>query len=40
MAFAPDGRTILTGSRDRTARLWDAASGREIRRLDSHTERS
>ena len=36
VAFAPDGRTILTGSRDGTARLWDAASGREIRRLECH----
>ena len=36
MAFAPDGRTILTGSTDKTARLWDAATGREIRRLQGH----
>ena len=27
MAFSPDGKTVLTGSRDQTARLWDAATG-------------
>jgi len=34
VAFAPDGDTILTGSADKTARLWDVATGREIRRLE------
>jgi WD40 repeat protein len=28
VAFSPDGKTILTGSRDGTARLWDAPMGR------------
>ena len=30
MAFSPDGTTVITGSYDRKARLWDAATGRQL----------
>ena len=28
--FSPDGKTVLTASSDRTARLWDPATGRPV----------
>ena len=28
VAFSPDGNTVLTGSDDMKARIWDVASGR------------
>jgi WD40 repeat protein len=37
VAFSPDGRFVLTGSADRTSRLWDVATGREVRVLQAHT---
>jgi RNA polymerase sigma factor (sigma-70 family) len=33
LAFAPDGKTIVSGSYDQTIRVWDAATGRERLRL-------
>jgi WD40 repeat protein len=33
VAFLPDGKVVLTGSTDRTLRLWDRATGKEIRRF-------
>ena len=30
MAFSPDGKTVLTGSWDGTARLWDAATAQPL----------
>ena len=35
--FPRDGKQVLTGSHDNTARLWDAASGKEIRPFQGHT---
>ena len=36
-AFSPDGSRIVTSSVDKTARIWDAATGGEIAVLDGHT---
>jgi WD40 repeat protein/TPR repeat protein len=36
--YSPDGRRILTASSDRTARVWDAATGRQMLLLSGHTD--
>ena len=37
VAIAPDGKTALSGSWDNTLRLWDLASGREIRKFKANS---
>ena len=33
MAYSPDGRTLASASSDRTVKLWETATGKEIRTL-------
>jgi WD40 repeat protein len=37
LAFSPDNKLLLTGSADKTARLWDITSGQLLRVFSGHT---
>jgi len=37
VSFSPDGKTLATGSEDKTVKLWDVASGREVQTLQGHS---
>jgi WD40 repeat protein len=39
VAYSPDGKRIVTGSVDDTAKVWDADTGRELGTLTGHTDR-
>ncbi|MBM4067594.1 MAG: hypothetical protein FJ271_01425 [Planctomycetes bacterium] len=39
VAISPDGRKVAFGGADNSVRIWDVASGRELRKLDGHTGR-
>ena len=36
MAVLADGRRALSGSEDKTLRLWDLETGAELRRFEGH----
>jgi len=38
VAFAPDGKTVISGTRDKTLMLWDVATGQKIRTFSGHKD--
>src|SRR5262249_36855731 len=38
VSLSPDGKRALSGSHDRTVRLWDVETGKEVRQLTGHTD--
>ena len=38
VAFSPDGKYVVTGSWDTTAKLWDTATGAMLRTFSGHTQ--
>jgi len=37
VAFSPDGKLALSGSEDDTMKLWEVATGRELRTFKGHS---
>ncbi|KAH8797612.1 quinon protein alcohol dehydrogenase-like superfamily [Flagelloscypha sp. PMI_526] len=39
VAYSPNGKSVVSGSHDKTVRLWDAEIGKEILKLDGHEDK-
>ena len=37
MAFSPDGQSVVSGSDDKTVRLWSVESGELLQTMEGHT---
>jgi WD40 repeat protein len=38
VAYSPDGRYLASGSRDNTIKIWEVATGKQLRTLTGHSE--
>ncbi len=38
MSFSPDGKRIVSGSQDKTVKVWDAQTGQETLTLKGHSD--
>jgi WD40 repeat protein len=40
VAFSPDGQILVNGSRDKSIKLWNLATGKEIRTLKEASDKA